>query len=247
MWYGKSIYCFLLGLFCLCNIAAYQHESESGLQELANTIWTNEATNGEVGSGSGPAAALDALLVVLNSRKLHRRQVPSTCPYCPYGYPCTTGCPPAPPPSPTPCPGSCINEVGVQGLPGPQGFPGPAGQPTILDFKGNACPGARGPPGTCLRGQPGPPGEPGNPGTCANSGSSSYSLHALYSTFTSYYSCPIRRSVSNNTMLIYIAIIHLTLIVAIVKVLEHTSNMFYYFILIEDSTNRDSCSIDYKF
>ncbi|KAA0199992.1 hypothetical protein HAZT_HAZT001386 [Hyalella azteca] len=123
-----------------------------GLQKLTKALWPS---HGNYTTNSFDA--LDALLVVLNSKELHKRQAPPTCPYCPPYFPCAPGCPPAPSP-----PTSGPVAPGPPGPPGPPGLPGrPVYRPGVM-----GCSGPPGLPGACIPGPRGVPGQDGADGTC---------------------------------------------------------------------------------
>lgn len=157
----------LLWIICLASMSFLAVDASDsandiiGLQDISKSIWPTGS-----GSDFGASAldALDALLVVLNSKKLHKRQVPYTCPYCPFGFPCSPGCPTAPNPY---CYQQNVCQPNFPGLPGPQGPPGAPGIP--IYEPGISSPtysGSPGLPGVCIPGVEGSPGVPGQDGRC---------------------------------------------------------------------------------
>ena len=194
------IICFRMGWFLIPFVVVIVlRVSESstfqnviGLQDLTRNIWSPGST-GEPGSSA--LDAIDALLVVLNSKKLHKRQAPSTCPYCPYGYPCASGCPTVPNPN---CRLNTCS-LGSPGTPGPPGPPGAPGFPFYVRHPSNPYSGPPGPPGICYPGPPGSPGIPGRDGTCPTAGGTIRVDANIVKGFIDKFRCPLV-GVSNNPM-----------------------------------------------
>lgn len=191
MWYGTMCCWLFLAIVWLFKNANAHGVAIPGIQEITNSVWGGNLGNVGVSETGSAANALDGLLLLLNSRKLHTRQTPTNCPYCPIGYPCPSECPPAPIPPTVPCAPDCYSQVGGQGPPGFPGMAGAPGFPITTDGNTFGCPGSRGPRGACIPGPPGPQGESGTPGTCAKTNvQQKVSSRTIYANVRAYLHCP---------------------------------------------------------